>query len=197
MKKLITLASITVISAFFGFVAQWQALPTEQSQMTEVNYLNYGGTQTSKQEWWNGYTTPSEQKSDVVIPYSEEASSSEEAQAYKKAKEEAERKAKECKEKCCWIKLNTNFPIIWNCIETKAGAANPTNAFPYLMWALTKIIMSLIMVVCFILVIVAWIMWAADKPKEWKELLKKVAITILLLGFSWVILRLINPNFFS
>ena len=98
---------------------------------------------------------------------------------------------------CSWIKLNTDFPIIWNCIETKSNEENPTNAFPYMVWALTKIIMSLIMVVCFILVIVAGIMRAWDKPKEWKELLKKVAITILLLWFSWVILRLINPNFFG
>ncbi len=102
-----------------------------------------------------------------------------------------------CPNWCCGIKLNTNFPIIWNCIETKSDEANPTNAFPYMMWALTKIIMSLIMVVCFILVIVSGIMRAWDKPKEWKELLKKVAITILLLWFSWVILRLINPNFFG
>ena len=104
---------------------------------------------------------------------------------------------KKCPNWCCGIKLNTNFPIIWNCIETKSDEANPTNAFPYMMWALTKIIMSLIMVVCFILVIVSGIMRAWDKPKEWKELLKKVAITILLLWFSWVILRLINPNFFG
>ena len=102
-----------------------------------------------------------------------------------------------CKGGCCWIKLNTNFPIIWNCIETKSNEANPTNAFPYMVWALTKIIMSLILVVCFILVIVSGIMWSADKPKEAKDLLKKVAITILLLWFSWVILRLINPNFFG
>jgi heme/copper-type cytochrome/quinol oxidase subunit 2 len=66
-----------------------------------------------------------------------------------------------------------------------------------MIWALTKIIMSLILVVCFIFVIVAWILRAADKPKDGKEILKKVAITILLLWFSWVILRLINPNFFS
>lgn len=102
-----------------------------------------------------------------------------------------------CKWWCCWIKLNTNFPIIWNCIEIDSATENPTNAFPYMIWALTKIIISLILVVCFILVIVAWIMRAGDKPKEGKELLKKVAITILLLWFSWVILRLINPNFFG
>jgi hypothetical protein len=36
-----------------------------------------------------------------------------------------------------------------------------------------------------------------DKPKESKDRLKRVAITVLLLWFSWAILRLINPNFFS
>ncbi len=97
---------------------------------------------------------------------------------------------------CDWIKLNTNFPIIWNCIGDSPNE-DETNAFPTMIWAITKIIISLILVVCFILIIVAGIMWAADKPKEWKDLLKKVAITILLLWFSWAILRLINPNFFS
>lgn len=100
--------------------------------------------------------------------------------------------------KCDWIKLNTNFPLIWDCISTKKDwNTNPTNAFPTMMWALTKIVMSLILVVCFICIIVGWIMRAADKPKEWKALIIKVAITILLLWFSGVILKLVNPNFFS
>ena len=99
---------------------------------------------------------------------------------------------------CNWIKLNTNFPIIWNCIWDNEDV---TKTFPSMVWALTKIVMSLILVVCFILVIVAWIMRAGDNPWQWKWwwakwLLAKVAITILLLWFSWVILKLINPNFF-
>ena len=99
---------------------------------------------------------------------------------------------------CKWIKLNTNFPIIWNCIWTSADSeTNPTNAFPYMIWALVKIVMSLIFVVCFILIIYAGILWSSDKPKDARDLLKKVAITILLLWFSWAILRLINPNFFT
>ena len=103
---------------------------------------------------------------------------------------------------CNWIKLNTNFPIIWNCIETTSESkTNPTNVFPVMMWWLSRIVVSLILVVCFILVIVAWIMRAADKPWSWtwwwaKWLLAKVAITVLLLWFSWAILRLVNPNFF-
>lgn len=103
---------------------------------------------------------------------------------------------------CSWIKLNTNFPILWNCIEYKSNWENPTNAFPKMVWALTKIIMSLILVGCFIWVIIAWIMRAADNPwtrKSWwaKWLLARIAIVVLLLWFSWAILRLINPNFFS
>ena len=101
--------------------------------------------------------------------------------------------AADCKAECNWIKLNTCFPIIWNCIKSK----DATSAFPAMMWALAKIVVSLILVVCLILIIYAGILWAMDKPKDAKEWLKRVAITILLLWFSWVILRLINPNFFG
>ena len=105
------------------------------------------------------------------------------------------------KDKCKWIKLNTNFPIVWDCITTW-GKTDATRAFPTMIWALTKIAMALIFVVCFIMIIVAWIMWAwawedAWKAKKAKDLIFKVWIAILLLWFSWVILRLINPNFFG
>ena len=103
---------------------------------------------------------------------------------------------------CDWIKLNTCFPIIWDCIQIKKteGWTDVTKAFPTMIWALTKIIISIILVVCFIMIIVAWIMRASswDKaPTKAKWLIIKVAVTILLLWFSWVILKLINPNFFS
>ena len=98
---------------------------------------------------------------------------------------------------CNWIKLNTNFPIIWNCIKTNGDGTNTTTAFPTMIWALTKIVITLILVVCFILVIVAWIKRSSDDPKTAKSILTKVAVTILLLWFSGVVLRLINPNFFG
>ena len=99
---------------------------------------------------------------------------------------------------CNGIKLNTNFPIIWNCIETtKWSRTDPTNAFPTMIWALTKIVMSIILVVCFILIIYAGILWSANKPTEAKKWIKTVAITILLLWSSGVILKLVNPNFFG
>ena len=103
--------------------------------------------------------------------------------------------------KCNGIKLNTNFPIIWNCIST-GGGTDARNAFPTMIWALTKIAMALIFIICFIMIIVAWIMWAwagedASQAKKAKDWIFRVAVTVLLLWFSWVILRLINPNFFG
>jgi hypothetical protein len=40
---------------------------------------------------------------------------------------------------------------------------------------------SLILVVCFILIIYAGILWAMDKPKDAIKWIKTVAITVLLL----------------
>ena len=111
-------------------------------------------------------------------------------------------KEESCPGWCCGIKLNTNFPGFWKCIKYESGSTNATNVFPSTMSILTKFIMSIILVVCFIMIIIAWVMWAAagedsSKTKTAKGIIEKVAITILLLWFSGVILRLINPNFFG
>ncbi len=110
---------------------------------------------------------------------------------------------KECKDWCCGIKLNTNFPGIWTCISFgKNGNTNPTNVFQKTIWTFTKLIMSIILVACFVMIIIAWIMraWAwedSSQKTKAKKLIERVAITILLIWFSWVILRIINPNFFG
>ena len=174
MKKVIKILWIMVFISFFislSFFAKVNA----QSDTSGSN-----SSQSSTSNWWWRNST-------LWVFTSNEEWSSE----------------KECKDWCCGIKLNTNFPIIWNCIETKAWAkTDPTNVFPYMIWAITKIVLSLILVVCFILIIVSWIMraWAwedSSQKTKAKDLLKKIAVTILLLWFSWIILRLINPNFFG
>ncbi len=104
------------------------------------------------------------------------------------------------KSDCNGIKLNTNVPFIWNCISTDPQDKNsvtPTEAFPTFTQALIKIVMSVILVVCFILIIVSGIQYSMDKPKEAKALIVKVARVIGLLWLSGVILKLINPTFFS
>ena len=192
MKKLISLVILTIVLSF-GHITLWQPLSKITTEETPKNNWYQG----SEQPWWNEYTAPQPQQ-DIVVPFSPDFSNSLEAQKLKKQKEEAEKNAK----KCNWIKLNTDFPIIWNCITISEWQANPTNVFPWMMRALTRIIMSIILVVCFIMIIIAWIMraWAwedSSQKTKAKDIIKKVAIAVLLLWFSWAILRLINPNFFG
>lgn len=105
---------------------------------------------------------------------------------------------------CCGISLNTSIPFIGNCIEDDSankgvGETNVTGetAFPVLMWSLTKILVSVILIISFVLIIVGGIMIATGNPAEGKKMIIKVVIGIALLGASGVILRLINPNFFG
>jgi len=105
---------------------------------------------------------------------------------------------------CCGISLNTKIPFIGNCIEDGTSAPGPgetgvtwQTAFPVLMWSLTKILITLILIVSFVLIIIGGIMIATGNPSWGKKMITNVVIGIALLGASWVILRLINPNFFG
>lgn len=111
-------------------------------------------------------------------------------------------------EKCnCGIKLNTNIPFIGRCIMNQQTnnvwqdvdwtTVNSLNAFPILMWALIKLLMSIIMIVCFASLIVWWFMMTVpDQYDTGKWIVKKVIRTIVALWSLWTILYLINPNFF-
>lgn len=112
-------------------------------------------------------------------------------------------------EKCnCGIKLNTNIPFIGRCIMNQqtnnvgqsgnVTTVNTLNAFPILMGALIKLLMSIIMIVCFASLIVWWFMMTIpDQYDAGKWVVKKVIRTIVALWSLWTILYLINPNFFS
>lgn len=105
---------------------------------------------------------------------------------------------------CCGISLNTSIPFIGNCIEDNFANRGPgetsvtwATAFPVLMWSLTKILVTFILIISFVLIIVGGIMIATGNRKWWMDMIRKVVIGIALLGASGVILRLINPNFFG
>lgn len=105
---------------------------------------------------------------------------------------------------CCWVSLNTKVPFIGNCIESKKEYIGGTEtgvtwdtAFPTLMWALTQILVTIILIVSFVLIVVGGIMIATGNPSGGKKMIMKVVVGIALLWASWVILRLINPNFFG
>lgn len=102
---------------------------------------------------------------------------------------------------CCGTKLNTKIPFIGDCIESSSQASgsviNETTAFPILISALVKIIISVILIASFILIIVAGVRWSAGDAKWGKDMIIKVAVWLAILWASGVILRLINPNFFG
>ena len=111
-----------------------------------------------------------------------------------------------CSEKwvCCGVELNTSVPFIGKCIEdvkTNQWADETSvtwaTAFPTLMWSLTKILVTLILITSFVLIIIGGIMIATGNPSGWRKMIINVVIGIALLGASGVILRLINPNFFG
>lgn len=109
---------------------------------------------------------------------------------------------------CCGVKLNTDVPFIGRCIRLWSTASTDdttvvtdTTAFPRLMWGLTKILTTIILLACFggILawgVMIASSGWSSERAWTGKKIIKNVVIAIALLWTSGIILKLINPNFF-
>ena len=107
-----------------------------------------------------------------------------------------------------WISLNTNVPFVGNCISLRSSSSSsttevtPATAFPRLLAWLTKIVMTVILIFCFMAIIVGGVLismgWASEEQATtWKKLIKHVVVALALLGASGVILRVINPSFFS
>lgn len=109
-----------------------------------------------------------------------------------------------------WISLNTNVPFVGNCISLRATPGwwsnttivTPTTAFPRLLAWLTKIVMTIILIFCFMAIIAGGVLISMggaseEQAKKGKDLIKHVVMALALLGASGVILRVINPSFFS
>ena len=62
---------------------------------------------------------------------------------------------------------------------------------------MTKILVTVILIISFVLIVVGGIMISIGKASEGKKMITNVIVGIALLGASGVILRLINPNFFG
>lgn len=105
---------------------------------------------------------------------------------------------------CNGIKLNTDFPFVGKCIgyETDGTKTNQINVFPKMIRSLMKLTISIIMLMSFLIIVISGVMitssgYDGGNYKEGIENIKKVAIGLALLGASGVILKLINPNFFT
>lgn len=109
---------------------------------------------------------------------------------------------------CCGVELNTNVPFVGKCIRlwnqassSETNTVTETTAFPRLMWWLTKILTTIILLVSFGWIIVGGVMIASSggdsgRAKTGKELIGKIIMAIAILWASGIILHLINPNFF-
>lgn len=103
---------------------------------------------------------------------------------------------------CCGIKLNTDVPFVGRCINQIASLdgntqASTATAFPRLMRAFANIVMTLILVGSIILLVVSGVMWTSGDPEQGKRMIRRVIFSLVLLGASGIILRLINPVFFG
>lgn len=99
---------------------------------------------------------------------------------------------------CDWVSLNTDVPYVGKCLrKSEAGSA-----FPVLMSWLSKIVITLIMVIGFLMILIWWVLITASGASsklqwDWKALIMRVVTWIILLWISWMILHAINPNFFK
>ncbi len=111
--------------------------------------------------------------------------------------------------KCnCWVKLNTNVPFIGRCLmygntnNVNQGGdgtttVNSINAFPILMGAMMRLLVGVILIVClWTLIVGGFMMTVPEQYEKGKGLVRKVVWTIAALWSLWLILYLINPNFF-
>lgn len=94
---------------------------------------------------------------------------------------------------CPGIRLNTNIPFIGNCIT----ADSQSEVFPTFIGGLIKFTTSLLLLVGFICILVGGVLIASDKVTEGRNLIMKVARALAAVGASGIILKIINPNFFS
>jgi len=108
------------------------------------------------------------------------------------------------------VQLNTNIPFIGNeiCMWEKSSqnwdktTVTADDAFPVLIGWLMKILIAIIIAVGLLMIIWGGILisssWADQSLYgKWKDMIMKVIIWIALLGLSWLILHMINPNFFK
>lgn len=115
-----------------------------------------------------------------------------------------------CEDKCNWIKLNTDVPFIGDCIAfwntNKGGSSttkvNQVTAFPTLMGALMNIVMTATLIIWFLMIVVGGVLITTEGMNPWgqkkgKAMIVKVGAVLAILGLSGVILKLINPTFFT
>lgn len=103
-----------------------------------------------------------------------------------------------CKILLKWIYLNTEVPFVWAPNNPRCLVLDGTWWWATtVLQSLTKILMTFVMIGGFGMIVWWGVQIAAGDVKWGKEKIIWVVIAFALLWSLWVILRFINPNFFS
>lgn len=100
------------------------------------------------------------------------------------------------------IMLNTYVPFVWRCIKksTTWDWTDLVSVFPKLIWWVSRIVMTAIIIVGFLWILLWWFMiaseWAFWSKAAWIKLIVSVIAGLILLWAAATILNLINPEFF-
>lgn len=104
----------------------------------------------------------------------------------------------DCKLTLKWIYLNTEVPFVWAPGNPRCLVLDGTWWWATtVLQSLTKILMTFVMIGGFGMIVWWGVQIAAGDVKWGKEKIIWVVIAFALLWSLWVILRFINPNFFS
>jgi len=99
-----------------------------------------------------------------------------------------------------WIPLNTDIPFVGRCLgksDTSGTSEAALNAFPSLIGVISKMLVTVILLMGFVMIVVGGVQWSSGDAKSGRDKITKVAMWFALLGLMGAILRFINPNFFK
>ncbi|MDR2189771.1 MAG: hypothetical protein LBP53_00835 [Candidatus Peribacteria bacterium] len=148
------------------------------------------------------------------LPGAEVVACSDTTKVYNPATQQCEPRESEATKRCQnGIQLNTSLPFIGDCLQlTDTGPTSQDengitttttrDAFPTLIGAMMRILTSAMLIIGLLLIIVGGIMMTMEGANsgsfsKGKSLILKVGAVLALLGLSGVILKLINPTFFT
>lgn len=188
MKKILIIVWFVIVW-LFGFESRVEAQNCA-SYDTCVDWCVWVNNQTCMTSCWNQYPWCAGQA--WVPTLTEDSPLSCQENCNKNYAEWSARTVCNCR--CNWnIVLNTEMPFIWRCLEKDSNG----RVVGEVSQAITKILMSLILVRWFGNLIFAWVQFASNNPTWGKKRVINTIVAFAVLGSVWLILRLINPNIFK
>ena len=170
----------------------WNILKCANDQFHDLQLKIFEQETATTNEENTEESDPEESKS-LEQESDSETSSSKDNNNQTEEEQEESNATSQAQKGCEGIKLNTDIPFVGKCIPMDSQS----EVFPIFIGGLIKFMMSLLLLIGFICILIGGIMITMGKVTEWKNLIMKVIRALAAIGWSGVILKIINPNFFS